>query len=650
MKQRAPLAVFVLVPLALVLWAVRKGGMLFGHDVSLLFYYNRALVGDALAHGRLPTWDPHMACGFPLMAAMQSAVFYPLTWPAAFLSPGAFWASTVVLHMALAGLFTYAWLRRGLGCSQGASLTGGVVFMLSGWLVTNVTAGHLPHLSVYAWLPAMMWRVERLLHRPTIRRVTLLAGATAMALFAGFAHFAFIGLIALAVRVGMERDWRAAKWTASALVLAFCLAAPQLLPTMELAGEAQRTSVNTYEFITEYSMTWRQMLTFVWPAALADELFIWEGCGFVGVAGLALAGVALRGSDKRRWMWAGLAIAGVLLALGSNAFVFRIFYALVPGFDLFRAPGRYLVLFTLAVVPLVALGFDRLRPNVAWGLAALLAVELLFFGARFFRGTETEALPWPRDFVDHVREKHGRVASPGPNGGQDAGRSQLAKLDHVAGYDALLLRRYTELMNVVHEKPFDEPGVSISPGRAHPVMYMLGARWWVIPGGRAPPAWRHAGSVRNSPLYEAPMAMPRAFVVPNERVMLDAKLRLAALADPSFDPSSVVVLEEPIEGMRGKGEAKIVEQSPGRLVVDVQATGGWLVFTEAWYPGWSARIDGTDVRVLRANHLVQAVPLPAGSHRVTFEYRSTRLPWGFALAVAGGVAALVLAIRARRKV
>jgi uncharacterized membrane protein YfhO len=70
------------------------------------------------------------------------------------------------------------------------------------------------------------------------------------------------------------------------------------------------------------------------------------------------------------------------------------------------------------------------------------------------------------------------------------------------------------------------------------------------------------------------------------------------------------------------------------------ASDGYLVLTEAWYPGWEARIDGVPVKVLCANHFVQAVPLPAGRHTVTFRYHSTRL--GVGLGISAAVAAIFL--------
>jgi len=68
-----------------------------------------------------------------------------------------------------------------------------------------------------------------------------------------------------------------------------------------------------------------------------------------------------------------------------------------------------------------------------------------------------------------------------------------------------------------------------------------------------------------------------------------------------------------------------VESAPQREVWNVQAPqdGGFVVFSETWYPGWKAFVDGREAPIYRADYLFRAVPVPAGEHRVVMVYR----PW-----------------------
>ncbi len=764
-----PAALCVAVPAILILTAARPGTFLFGYDVLNTFYALRGAEGRALAEGRLPLWDPHVTCGAPMLAQMQSALLYPPTWPAAILGPGAFWTFTVALHLSLAGLFAYAWLARGMGFGRWPALAGAATFMLSGYAISHVYGGHLTLVSAYPWAAAVLWRLERFLAAPSLKRTATLAGALTLMILAGFPQLVLIAGLAWAARlvhhVFTERDGRGdrarvAGRAVAALAAGVALAAPQLLPTLELIGQTQRSSTNDLRFITSFSLPPENLLTFVAPTFFGDSRavpywgrwYLWEVTGFVGVSALTLALVALGGRHRQRFLWGGLALAGVVLALGRHTPVFEMF-ALLPGVSLFRGPGRYLLLFTLSMAPLVALGFERLASGEAAGrssrigfaaaagflvtmgagaalaaadsngfwkdllsdeaeaargireeaglsgdafqvashgravaslgwaaatlaaiatvlmlhrrgvldgrrsaaaLGVLLGVELLAFDARYFVAQSDQDLRWPAEFVSRVRgdpKYPFRIATVFVGQTREIGKCQLAGLDHVGGYDPLMLRRYVELLNVSQGAPAGAVPTAMIPGRTGPVMDLLGVREWVIPGGpRRIPGWTERGKLGEASVYENPDALPRAFLVHQAKVLLSEAERLTYLTGPAFRPSKEVVLEEGAAGSSpvSGGTVQIVSAMPGnyRLRVDNPAP-GWLVLTEAYYPGWRAEIDGRPAGILPADHLIQAIPIPAGPHEVSFRYRSTYLNLGLAIAVL--VAALPMGLAAVRR-
>jgi hypothetical protein len=419
LERFGPIAVLVGLPCLLVFSSVGPGEMLFGVDMVQGSAYIRALVGRELAEGRVASWDPYAMCGFPLMAALQAGVFYPLTWPVLFLSPGSFWTFTALAHLILAGLFTFGWLRKGLGLSPGAALVGALVSLLSAYLLTHTHAGHISQISAHPWIAALLWRTERLLHRATPRRWILLAWTTAFLILPGFPQSVFFGglllLLRLAVHVLRTRDGRRErlKTSAAALgatVLGGLLAAPQLLPALELIPHTQRVSINTYEFATTFSLPPENLVTLLLPWFFGDGKglpywghgFYWEISGFVGLGTLALAAIGLGGRHPQRWLWASVAGVAIFLALGHHTPLFKLFYYGVPGASLFRAPGRYLALFTLAASALAAFGVDRWAKeepgvqraarNVGLGAVGLLAVLLLFLAVLSLGGGSESAI------------------------------------------------------------------------------------------------------------------------------------------------------------------------------------------------------------------------------------------------------------------
>src|SRR5205085_5513015 len=83
------------------------------------------------------------------------------------------------------------------------------------------------------------------------------------------------------------------------------------------------------------------------------------------------------------------------------------------------------------------------------------------------------------------------------------GMCQFAGLDHVGGYDPMMIRRYTEFFNVARgTTPSDFTIVTVS-ARPGPLFDLIGARYWIVPGPRQePPGWRVIGALPSGIVYE----------------------------------------------------------------------------------------------------------------------------------------------------
>ncbi len=150
-------------------------------------------------------------------------------------------------------------------------------------------------------------------------------------------------------------------------------------------------------------------------------------------------------------------------------------------------------------------------------------------------------------------------------------------------------------------------------------------------------------------LYDRRAALPRAYVVADARV-LDDQPALAVIADPSFDPRSLVLLA-PMEGARDLSavvsdqvaSAAIEHSDPERVRLRTRSeAGGYAVLSDSWYPGWRATVDGRDAPIVRANVLLRAVPISAGEHVIEFSYEPRSLHVGLLVSLAScGVGSLL---------
>lgn len=185
----------------------------------------------------------------------------------------------------------------------------------------------------------------------------------------------------------------------------------------------------------------------------------------------------------------------------------------------------------------------------------------------------------------------------------------------------------------------------------HPLLDLLGVRY-VLATEPLAHAGKRVGPELRGPrgelfVFERPRALPRAFTVNELRPLpTDAEV-LRALVDPGFEPRDVAcVLAADLTGSpapRASGAAR-----PVRFVRDVATAvalevgagdAPWLVLADTFLPGWVATIDGVETPILRANHSLRAVRLPAGACRVHFAYTCPGLRMGTMLA---GIATAVL--------
>src|SRR5262249_25635900 len=87
------------------------------------------------------------------------------------------------------------------------------------------------------------------------------------------------------------------------------------------------------------------------------------------------------------------------------------------------------------------------------------------------------------------------------------------------------------------------------------------------------------------------------------------------------------------------------EDEPDRQSLRVRAASDvFLVVADAWFPGWTARLDGRVVPIQRVDLLFRGVPVPAGTHQLTFAYAPEGWALACGVALTGWVIALAIAV------
>ncbi len=150
-------------------------------------------------------------------------------------------------------------------------------------------------------------------------------------------------------------------------------------------------------------------------------------------------------------------------------------------------------------------------------------------------------------------------------------------------------------------------------------------------------------------IYSNRRAYPRTFLVGEVKPVADMEAAIAMMKDGGIDPARSAVVEGiPLDaaarlGAYG-GVAAIREYRSDTVVIDIDAASpSLLVLTDAYFPGWTAAIDGQAAPIYPTNLAFRGIFVPAGRHEVHFLYRPATFSIGLVIALIAVLALVVAA-------
>ncbi|HEX8599368.1 MAG TPA: YfhO family protein [Chloroflexia bacterium] len=381
------------------------------------------------------------------------------------------------------------------------------------------------------------------------------------------------------------------------------------------------------------------------------------GFGLAGLAGFGLdALVAAFGSkeqDKRRnamWWLVGLSGALMLVAVLILPMFYRelIVHQLTPGRLPFAVNDLGMLLIWLAITA----GFGwaaykgRMQPAVAGGFIFLVLVLDLFSPNSVFNPTTRNILRGYQNFDTIAALAKGTQSdSVGLQQRIDtdtnihdvwqpstallvSSKGAYTLYDTSGAFNPLQLERYNFLWNEAKSHT-DSPLYDLFGASMQVVSPTVGLH-------ANQPKWVREATHGRLVLYRNLNALPRAFLVHASRVESDREDISIVLWRQDVDVRHTVVLEsgEGVESdLPGTAEprpdnapgakfARVSRYTPNAVDIQVKADApGWLVLTDAFYPGWEATVDGRAAEVLPANYAFRAVRVEAGEQTVSMQFR-----------------------------
>jgi hypothetical protein len=365
-----------------------------------------------------------------------------------------------------------------------------------------------------------------------------------------------------------------------------------------------------------------------------EHLFAANGFAF-GILGALTADEWLRlGADEIKSTLKRFAVLGPLcLAGGITAVVW-------PGGQAGMVPGPWwsavvAALFVLAAIAI--LGFTVVRPSLrmlGYSLAVLVVVDLAITFVPRMPSTPRALLYPETQFITLLKKTGGRVTGSSALAGWPLAGNSVPQLYGSSGIvikhqhdykartedDPLLLRRSGSQLLLLKQEDIQ--------GKFAPLREMLRIEQ-VLPTGAI--------------LFHDTEAKGRAWMAYEAR-------NVERYSPQEVNSGSPILIEQgvpppPLAADKNPGTVQI-EPTESNTSVSVTLDGvskGILVLADAFFPGWTATIDGKETRVLAVDVLYRGVEIPEGAKKVVFKYDPPMVKFGL---IVSGISLAVLLVGA----
>lgn len=639
--------------------------------------------------GYFPLWDPYQWLGQPFLGQV-TGLAYPANWFLRYFPldnngkltlTGVHWYF-VLIHFQ-AALFSYL-LCRSLKRSHAASILGGLVFALGGFLGTT----DWPQiLNGVLWLPLItLFLIRALRGRQAIGSAALSGAFLGIAWLSGhhevpiYASTAIAAVWLTALLRGPNRV-NIAKLATTAAISTALFAALQVIPAQEYAPQVKRwvgveNPIGWKEpvpYSVHQSFTWQpsEILGIVTPRQATHVN------PFIGIVAFSLAILGTYHNFRRLpqvQILTAIAIAGIFLSLASFNFLHGFLYSALPIFGKARVPARALALFNFGIAPLVAYGLDSLQrrqsPALRKVIFTLTATAVLIYlaatvglrpaqpqmmtaltailGAVLFAAARR--LPIPRSILAIPITLLILVEIGNVSGAELASRSlptRAGYIDKLFQHNdlAAYLRAQTQPIRV--DIIDDAIPYNFGDWHAIPVLGgfaasapinllqlekhkprtqdLLGINYYIGKAPSRPDLVLLTDTSSGLNVYRNPNALPRLWTVHKATQLKDPDAINARLEATDFNPrTDALFLTTPpnLETCPGDDTIDATEsKNPNRIHINVKLNcRGLVILSEAHFPGWRARIDGRDAEILAPFGALRGLIVEKGEHHIEYSY------------------------------
>ncbi len=356
-------------------------------DVVRQLFPWRDLAVEIFKSGQIPLWNPYAFSGYPLLANIQSAVFYPLNILFFILESKVAWIIYILSQPILAFIFMYLFVRS-LSLSKYAALFCGLSFGFIGYMATWFEWGVVGHSAL--WLPLALFGITKYFKDNSPKFLVVSSLALACSVFAGHIQTTtYVALTTLSYYIFCTfstknnyaknlKTFISGSWF---IILALGITAIQILPSLELLQLSARNVPESLEIFHRFQLPFSHLLTIFAPDFFGNPAVgnLWKGnyaefMGYFGIVALVFAVIGCMYQRKNKLIYFFLSLSGLALIFALPTPLSEALTALhIPVLDT-SSPARTLFIFQFSFVILAGFGIDAylFKKNSVWKSLFLL--------------------------------------------------------------------------------------------------------------------------------------------------------------------------------------------------------------------------------------------------------------------------------------
>lgn len=316
-----------------------------------------------IKQGIIPTWNPYLFSGTPLLADINLSVLYPGNVFFLFIEP--FHALTILLlvHLVIA-FIGFLWIGKLLGLSKESKYIAAIVFIFSGTMIGYT--GNLPMMQAAALLPWVFGSWIAYIQQPSKSSMGKIIIFSVLQIFAGHIQLTFYTMVfsflyGLVFAKGLFKE-KIRKLGLIGIGM-FFVAGIQLIPFIHFALHTTRIGKG-FAYASFGSLPLSAIFRLILPSLTGDQRIgtdWWQGgsvYGYIGILPLLLSFLILKKPIKHTIFFALIGGIAFFAAFGASLPIFPLLYSIIPGIGLFRVPSHFLLIYTVCFSLLAGFGYS----------------------------------------------------------------------------------------------------------------------------------------------------------------------------------------------------------------------------------------------------------------------------------------------------